>query len=377
MCEQAKHVLCSHEIKRRRNSSIELLRIIAAYFIVSRHFVGGNAVNVWNQPVSFYKIFFEGVVFPFGKVGVVLFFFISAWFLCEKDISLRQSFKRVWILEREILFYSIILTISFYAYKPELLSARDIAGCIFPISTNLWWYPTSYVVFLLLHPFVTIGLRALGHDMHWKLCVLSFVLWSVLGGIVSFVTFDMTAENVMIFIYLYILISYWRWYGFSWLTRSLSVCLLVCGIVISVTSVTILSCVTLKIGSHEKFQTMMGQNEWMFPIVLISIGIFSLMKEIKFYSRIINSVAKSTFAVYLISAHPAMSKLLWADWFNMSNVYGSLKVLVFAFTSTALVFLSCILLDYIRRGLFIISVDRHPGYCFDILWQKNSICNHK
>ena len=78
MCEQAKHVLCCHEIKRRRNSSIELLRIIAAYFIVSRHFVGGNAVNVWNQPVSFYKIFFEGVVFPFGKVGVVLFFFVSA-----------------------------------------------------------------------------------------------------------------------------------------------------------------------------------------------------------------------------------------------------------------------------------------------------------
>lgn len=192
-----------------RNSSIELLRIIAAYLIVLRHFVGGNTFSVWNEPLSFDKVFLEGIIYPSGKVGVVLFFLVSAWFLCEGSSGLKQSFRRAWILERELLFYSIAIAISLALFHRESLTTKTLAGTLFPVSLELWWYPTSYIVFLLLHPFLTAGLHALGQTAHRNLCILCVVLWSVCGGIVSFVSFDMVEQNVMIFLYLYVLVSYW------------------------------------------------------------------------------------------------------------------------------------------------------------------------
>lgn len=231
-----------------RNSSIELLRIIAAYLIVLRHFVGGNATSVWEQPFSVNKVFLEGIIYPSGKVGVVLFFLISAWFLCEKSSGLKQSFRRAWILERELLFYSIGITLCLALFHSESLTLKTLIGAILPTSTELWWYPTSYMVFLLLHPFLTVGLHALGQVMHRNLCVLCILLWSVLGGVISFISFDMTEQNVMIFVYLYILVTYWRWYGISWHHRFVAIVSIIIGYAISVCSVIVLTVVTTWAG---------------------------------------------------------------------------------------------------------------------------------
>lgn len=94
-----------------RNSSIELLRIIVVYLIILRHFVGANGFSVWQMPLSVNKVIAEGVLFPLGKVGVVLFFLISAWFLCEGSTDIKACLRHVWMLEREILFYGLIMTI--------------------------------------------------------------------------------------------------------------------------------------------------------------------------------------------------------------------------------------------------------------------------
>lgn len=39
-----------------------------------------------------------------GKVGVVIFFSISAWFFLDKEQTIKSNLKRVWIMERELLF---------------------------------------------------------------------------------------------------------------------------------------------------------------------------------------------------------------------------------------------------------------------------------
>lgn len=145
-----------------RNSSIELLRIIATYLIILRHFVVFNTLDVWSQPLSVNKLVLEGILYPSGKVGVVLFFLISAWFLCESSTDIKASFKRVWILEREILFYSFALLALFYCIDRKQITKSLLVKTVFPISTNLWWYVTSYAIFLVLMPFVSKGLRALG-----------------------------------------------------------------------------------------------------------------------------------------------------------------------------------------------------------------------
>lgn len=98
-----------------RNSSVELLRLIAMFMITYRHAILENGttddLSNWmlSQPVSFNKYFFQIIVQGGGWVGNVIFFTISAWFLLDRQLSTQSALKRIWLMEREILFWSLTL----------------------------------------------------------------------------------------------------------------------------------------------------------------------------------------------------------------------------------------------------------------------------
>ena len=69
----------------QRNSSIELLRIIAMFMILAHHFIVHNGYDVLKLPLGPERIFFQLVMAGGGKVGVVIFFSISAWFFLDKE----------------------------------------------------------------------------------------------------------------------------------------------------------------------------------------------------------------------------------------------------------------------------------------------------
>ena len=120
----------------------------------------------------------------------------------------------------------------------------------------------------------------------------------------------------------------------------------------------------------ERQQTMLGQNEWMLPIILIGFGMFALFKNTNFQNRAINNLAKSTFAVYLISAHPAMPAILWGEFFDMNTVYNTPWLIPYAFGSALAVYVACVLIDYVRRGVFALTIDRYPGKIFNMIWER-------
>lgn len=129
----------SSHVSHRRSSGIELLRIIAMYAILSHHFVMHNGFSIEQLPPSFTRYFLIAFMAGWGKVGVVVFFTISVWFLVGKQQSIRSSFYRVWILERELLFYIILLTAFYSIFDREDISAKSILTGFLPILTNKWW----------------------------------------------------------------------------------------------------------------------------------------------------------------------------------------------------------------------------------------------
>lgn len=96
----------------QRNSSIELLRIIAMFMILMYHFITQNGFPINKLPLAM-EIFFRFFMASGGKVGVVIFFSISAWFFLDKEQTIKSNLKRVWIMERELLFWSLTL-MAFY-----------------------------------------------------------------------------------------------------------------------------------------------------------------------------------------------------------------------------------------------------------------------
>lgn len=194
-----------------RNSSVELLRILSMLMIVASHCVMFSDMNLLAQPLGVNKILIETFLYPGGKIGVVAFFSISAWYLSEAG-GVRAGLRRVWILEREMLFWSLTLLAVTAVVNRSLVGPELAVRSLMPITTSLWWYPTAYAVFLLFFPFLTQGLRSLGKTAHGALCTIMVVLYTVLDMVMPLSAVGLPGGNVRSFIYIYTLIAYYRWY---------------------------------------------------------------------------------------------------------------------------------------------------------------------
>lgn len=97
-----------------RNSSIELLRLLSMIMIVASHYVRGFKAGGWGewlevQPPSFTKFFFYIFYLGGGWIGNMIFFSISVWFLLDRHVTVKNSFKRIWLMERELVFWGLVL----------------------------------------------------------------------------------------------------------------------------------------------------------------------------------------------------------------------------------------------------------------------------
>ena len=150
---------------------------------------------------------------------------------------------------------------------------------------------------------------------------------------------------------------------------------LTAGYAITTVSVIFLSFTNFGTQNDPSLQGMLGRNEWMLPVMLASFGTFALFKEHHFVNKIINSIAKSMFAVYLITVYPLSSTLLWQKLFNISNIYNSRALVPFIIIAGLFILTSCICIDYLRRWIFRITIDCNKGRWFDYAWEKlHSIC---
>lgn len=358
----------SQQKAKSRNSSIELLRIIAMFMILMHHFIVHNVYDVENLPLGPKRVFFQLVMQGGGKIGVVIFFSISAWFFLDKEQNVKSNFERVWIMERELLFWSIALAVFYLIFdRADINSRFMVAKNIAPLTMNVWWYATSYAIFLILLPFLFKGLKALGREWHLALAAIVLTIW----GLTSFFpeTLGSSANSgsfltgVFGFIYLFILISAYKWYmkpftfKQTWLMIlfGLSCFLLYTGI----------SCAATLLG-HNMDILVIG--DWKLPVIMIGFGMFLLFNRITFHNRIINRIAQSAFAVYLITDHPFSEKLLWTRLFNLQNLYQQPFAILKILGILLVVYFICTLLDFVRQALFAITIDRHRGHWFELLW---------
>lgn len=356
-----------------RNSSFELLRLIAMYMIILHHHVIHNPFPVYDESASLNQFIYVCFM-PLGKVAVDIFFGISAWFLCEaRDSSLRKSLRRIWVLERQILFYSLPLMVCFVLFDRKDISRWQILNSVFPTISGIWWYPTNYVLFLLFYPFVTMGLRKMGRSMHGLLVVILLLVWGLVYGLTPSAYAGFLSATFVSFIYQYVLIAYYRWYlkkapkALGWSMIGLG-SLAIIGVVL--------------FGDWVRRFTHSGYPRIIFnyinaegklPLLLVAFGALLVADTIHFKSRLINHLAKGTFGIYLLHDYPSVRLVLW-DYFDIRKTWGQHYTVVYSLVMVFLVFLVCLVVDLIRDWLFTLTIDRHKGRWFDLLadWLQSS-----
>lgn len=348
----------------QRNSSIEMLRIIAMFMILMSHFIGHNGYDVLKLPLGPERIFFQLVMQSGGAIGVVIFFSISAWFFLDKEQTIKSNLKRVWIMERELLFWSLILVTFYLVFDRTDLSMKLMAKSVMPLSMNVWWYATAYAIFLALLPFLAKGLKALGRKYHLALASTVLVIW----GLTSFIPGMIgISDGFFGFIYLFILISAYKWY-----LRPLSIKQTWALTAVGVGFVLLYTAASTVLGLFGINKGIFITGDWKLPVVMIGFGMFLLFDRVTFHSRIINRIAQSAFAVYLITDYTASEKLLWGRLFNLENLYQQPLAILQIVDIPLAIYATCTLLDFIRRALFAVIIDRRRGHWFDLLWNTVS-----
>lgn len=146
-------------VEKKRNSGIELLRIIAMFGIICMH-----TFAWWYQTATGVNQVYGVIINTLFNASVSIFMIISGYFGLEfRHDKLIKIVFMVWCysifswLIQGTLFDFIRNDISSITEAWEIikthLTFKEITTAFFPILSNRYWYASCYVVLLLFAPY--------------------------------------------------------------------------------------------------------------------------------------------------------------------------------------------------------------------------------
>lgn len=328
-----------------RNSNLELYRIIVMLMIVAHHYVVNSGVLdvMYQHPLSANSIllFLFGM---WGKIGINCFVLITGYFMCKSNITVKKFLKLV----LEVEFYKVVIYLVFIASGYESFSLTGAGEAILPITSIGTNFTGCYLVFYLCIPFLNMLVRNMSEKQHLALLGLMFFTYIFMGTIPKF---GVTMNYVSWFICLYFIAAYIRLYPKKVFEKAelWGVCTAVLAILCILS---VLCCVWIgaRIDKQIAFYFVTDSNT--FLAVCIGVSSFLFFKNLKIkQSRVINTIAASTFGVLLIHANSdTMRKWLWQTLLDVKGVFSlSTPLLILHATLSVLgIFIVCIFIDQIR-----------------------------
>lgn len=126
-----------------RDSKFEYLKIVSMLMIVCHHLIAKNACNVDIEIIglSATKLALQFI----GNNAFIannLFFMVSAWFLSDYTVDLHpgRTWKRVWKLEKVMLFYSILIPVFFYVLSKTGNNQFSEIGGVICCQSNIYFH---------------------------------------------------------------------------------------------------------------------------------------------------------------------------------------------------------------------------------------------
>lgn len=328
--------------KKQRSSNLELFRIVSMFLIVLHHYVVNSNViiNALATPTKLNSIL-ALLLGAWGKMGINCFVLITGYFMCKTNITLKKFMKLIF----EIEFYRIIIYIIFLATGYETFSFTRIVKVLLPVSRVDNNFTGCFLLFYLCIPFLNCLIKNLNEKNHIKLLLLVGFIYIVLGSIPKI---GVTMNYVSWFIVLYIIASYVRLYPKKKFD-SAKIWGLLSLLFVSMSVVTVVGAlIAPRIGQVLSYYFLSDSNKIL--AVATSFSLFMFFKNLKMgNSKIINTIASTTFGVLLIHANSdAMRTWLWCDVLKNEECFGSKYFVLFAIASTIVVFAVCALIDYCR-----------------------------
>lgn len=335
-----------------RQVNIELLRILAMFFIVCNHILGhGLNLQDYNleDPNRFFLWFLRGVSYT----GTNIFVLITAYFQCRSQFKL----KSLLLLLCQVWFYAIGIYFLSIGCEWSSFTLTSLFATLTPILGSMYWFVTCYVGLYVLSPFINKFIKLTDKRQLAILIGILFLFFSFIPNVYygsSWLNWG-GGCGIVWFIFLYIVAAYIRYYiDVSTIKKSSLAIVTFILMSLPLLSKIIIANVTNYFTGQIIGSSVFYSNNSIL-ILPLSISFFVLFLKIKInnnlWTKIIAYLSSSMFSVYLISENPNISKYVWQSCsalLNKASLWLPVQIVVIAF----LILMVCVIVDQFRKFSF-------------------------
>ena len=356
--------------KKKRNSSIELLRIIMMLQIIFLHVSSyGDYSDIAAQMKGRTELTFW-VIWLMCRCPVYIFVIIMGYYLSET----RTDFNKNRLLKcyLPMLFYSISIPFLGGIVRPGELETVTYIKAFVPFLSRTWYFMTLYLLVLIISPFLNKMMRQLSRTEFLYLLLICFFMFSVWQPLSLVSPFDeiiglkkilstQGGKSLYDFIYMYILGAYMRKYHIFKSHESDDNKNLWNRPITYLVGFLLLGLINLLMVykyPDKAIESVVAYNDN--PLVVIQctclFRFFEKLDISRFEKscKIINAISAGNLGVYMIHEHPLMRHFIWNEVFTIDNIsfYSQRFYLIKIFLVIVVIYAACWFIDWIRRLLF-------------------------
>jgi len=331
------------EAIKKRDTNIELLRIIAMLMIIGHHFAVHGGFFFQNRQITGNMLFLQWLSIG-GKIGVNLFVLISGYFLTAASGIRIQKAVTLWL---QIFFYSVVIYLIFCLTGLTGFSVRGLVEALFPILSKQWWFASSYFLLYLLFPVINRGLGKLSQRKHLLLLAVLAVFWY---GIPVFTWLPERLRDLLWFLFLYCTSGYLRLYNCAAKQRAITWLMIGGGLLLLSFGYAVVL-LNFLVRYQERYETAYFQT-WQILMLLTAIPLLLGFVRLKVKNNaLINKMAAASFGIYLIHDSNYVRYFLWRDLLKSAAYRDSAALIPYAIAMVMLVYLVCLVLESVRSAL--------------------------
>lgn len=325
---------------RVRQSNIELLRMLSMFMVLVLHstfitFGQPDASMVQTEP---YDWIIRFMLAGSSVVAVNAFVFISGWFGIHPKVKSICSFL-FQIVFLKLLSFAVcvsigLLTIDKESLK-ELLMVDPWAG----------WFIKSYLLLYILSPVLNSFVKSASRELFRRVLIWYFAFYVLMDLVVDVTGFIRGGYSITAFVGLYLLARYVRTYSPKWAMKSRQFDVVVyCSMTMLFFMLTFIPSYFSMPGSGVLLSMVQKYNS---PLVIVgTMALVLYFSKLRIgYSRSINWVAQSCFAVYLLHT-------VWGHLFEwIRQMHASMSFVLFYVSLSILlvtVYVLAVLVDKVR-----------------------------
>lgn len=347
----------------RRNSSIELLRIVAMMLVIAHHYVVNSGVDAcYNYADPTLKMIFLQLWGMWGKMAINAFVLITGYFMCTSSLTMCRFMK----LYLEMMFYALGIWAVLLLCGYETLSAARIARIFtWPYTGNNLGFGPSFLWFYLGIPFYNILIKGMTRRQIYSLVGVLLLMFCVASNVFYN---KAVFHHVFWYMTLYFMGAIFRLHPQNWMNTNRRCVPFLAGSVILGWVSVIGMTYARSLGLHAHGPYLMVSESDRFVSVVVGALLFLVFKNLSLpYNRFVNSIASTTFGVLLIhTAGDGMRRFLWDDFLAVRMHAESLPLFELIGYSLACmfgVFAACGAIDWLRIVLVERPVLRWIGGC--------------